>query len=183
MPSTQTSAHVPTVPLAGGSLRTSTRTEIGQARMTYKRTFRVNAHTDARTWSVDSTSVECLFSITWVGGFGFRGPGIHSNPPESDPRPNPSESGIHFCRVKMPVQTAKYRKNVPSGAARNPPEFDPRPNPSESGIANPAKQSDEACDAAASLCEHRHTTRLMMTWRTPVRFAVDDVESTGTLCD
>jgi hypothetical protein len=44
----------------------------------------------------------------WVGGFQFRGPGIRLNPPESDPRPNPCESGIHFCRVKWPMQTIKY---------------------------------------------------------------------------
>jgi len=44
------------------------------------------------------------------------------NPPESDPRPNPSESGIHVCRIRTPIQTVKYRKTFPCGAARNPPE-------------------------------------------------------------
>ena len=44
--------------LAGGSLRTSTRIQIG-ARLT----FRVNANTDARTWYINSTSVKCLFTI------------------------------------------------------------------------------------------------------------------------
>ena len=60
--------------------------------------------------------------MTWVGDFHIWGPGIRPNPSESDTLPNPSESGIHFCRVKMPIQTVEYRKKIPCGAARNPPE-------------------------------------------------------------
>ena len=46
-------AHQTRFALAGGSLRTSTRNEIGAVI-----TFRVDAHTNARTRFVDSTSVE-----------------------------------------------------------------------------------------------------------------------------
>ena len=39
----------------------------------------------------------------WWGPLLGWGPGIRPNPSESDPLPNPSESGIYFCRVKMPI--------------------------------------------------------------------------------
>ena len=45
---------------------------------------------------------------SWVGDFHVWGLGIRPNPSKSDPRPNPSESGIHFCRAEMPIQTVKY---------------------------------------------------------------------------
>ena len=65
----------------------------------------------------------CIGSIcTWVGDFHIWGPGIRPNPSESDSLPNPSESGTHFCRVKMPTQTANTAKQITCGAARNPPE-------------------------------------------------------------
>jgi len=66
------------------------------------------------------------------------------NPSESEPLPNPSESGIHFCRVKMPIQIVQYAKESPEGLLRihsNPPESDPLPNASESGNALPAVTS------------------------------------------
>jgi hypothetical protein len=81
----------------------------------------------------DATSTTGRAS-NWVGGFQFRGPGIHLYPPESDPLPNPSESGIHFDRVKMPIHTAKYVKEIPP----NPPESNHPPISSESGNAIPA---------------------------------------------
>ena len=61
-------------------------------------------------------------STCWVGDFHIWGPGIRPNPSESDSLPNPSESGTHFCRDEMPIQTVQYRKKYPCGAARNPPE-------------------------------------------------------------
>ena len=60
----------------------------------------VNARKYARTQLVGSTSV-------WVGDLHILCPGIHPNPSESDPLSNPSESGIHICRAKMPIQTVK----------------------------------------------------------------------------
>ena len=81
-----------------------------------------------------------VWPASWVGGFGFRGPGIHPNPPpESDPRPNPSESRIHFCQVKMPIQTVQYRKIYPCGAARNPLEST-RIRPSTESVRIPNRQ-------------------------------------------
>jgi len=37
-------------------------------------------------------------------------------------RPSPTLYRIHFCRVKMPIQTVQYRKEISCRAARNPPE-------------------------------------------------------------
>jgi len=78
-------------------------------------------------------------------------PGL--KPSESDPLPNPSESGIHFCRFKMPIQTVKYGKAILCGAARNPPEFTrirPLPNPSESGDAIPVVGVNQSPRATSS---------------------------------
>jgi len=57
-----------------------------------------------------NTLALCYFY--WVADFHIWGPGIRPNPSESNclPKPNPSESGTHFCRVEM--RTVRIRDNI-----------------------------------------------------------------------
>jgi hypothetical protein len=63
--------------------------------------------------------ISIIFSLT----LGWRIPYLGSrNPSESVRIRSSTESGIHFDRVNMPIQTAECGNKSPCGAARNPPE-------------------------------------------------------------
>jgi hypothetical protein len=74
-----------------GSLRTSTRTDIGASL-----TFRVSAHTEAWTWFVNSTSVECVFSMT----------------------PLPGSSALRFLLLQLKAQRAQSKSAMHPGLTR-----------------------------------------------------------------
>jgi len=76
----------------------------------------------------------------WVGGYVFEGAGIRAIRTESSLPPNRPNFRIFPTQVKMPilVQTVKYSKILPFGAAQNTPEYARiRPSTESSEVSNP----------------------------------------------
>jgi len=67
--------------------------------------------------------------MDWVGGFHILGPGTRPNPPEIDPRPNPSESGIRFCGVKNAHIECKILQKLSLRGCSESTRIHPNPTP------------------------------------------------------
>jgi len=100
-----------------------------------KRRFRWNGPCE-RVVSKTFAPTDQIGVQIWVADFHIWGLGIRPNSSESDSLPNPSESGTHFGRDEMPIQTVQYRKKIPCGAAGNPPKF-ARVRPSTESVRMP----------------------------------------------